>query len=518
MAMKMKLNINLNSKHLHIILTYVIKSLQNLKLCKPIYYFCSFKEKLMLFNIKKEELEVFELIKYASESLGFPVYIVGGYVRDRLLGRKSKDMDVVCIGSGIELANKVADFMKPRPWVSVFERFGTAMLRKGDLEIEFVGARKESYQPHSRKPSVENGSLSDDQNRRDFTINALAVSLNEGSFGQILDPFGGLRHLEQKLIKTPLEPGKTFSDDPLRMMRAIRFSTQLGFKIDDESLSGIKKYKERIKIISQERIITELNKILMSSKPSIGFKLLFDTGLLHLIFPEMVRLQGVEIKNGVGHKDNFYHTLEVVDNIAPYTNNLYLRWAAVMHDIAKPPTKRFDDAVGWTFHGHEALGASWVPRIFKRMKLPLDSKMKYVQKLVRLHLRPISLTKEIITDSAVRRLIFEADEDLEDLMTLCKADITSKNPKKVNRYLQNYANLEVKLKEIEAKDHIRNWQPPISGELIMETFGIEPSREVGVIKKFIREAILDGDIPNEYEAAFQFMLLKGKEIGLEPIK
>lgn len=469
----------------------------------------------MIFSIKKEEREVFEMIRAAAQELGYPAYVVGGYVRDRLLGRPSKDMDVVCVGSGIELANKVADYMRPRPWVSVFDRFGTAMLKYQDMEIEFVGARKESYQADSRKPAVENGTLEDDQNRRDFTINALAVSLSD-DFGNIIDPFGGLRHLEQKLIKTPLEPGKTFSDDPLRMMRAIRFSTQLGFRIDDESLEGIKKYKDRIKIVSKERIVSELNIILLSPKPSIGFNLLFDTGLLHLIFPEMANLQGVEIRNGIGHKDNFYHTLQVVDNISEYTGNLWLRWAAVMHDIAKPPTKKFSKTQGWTFHGHEALGAAWVPKIFKRMKLPLDQKMKYVQKLVRLHLRPISLTKEEITDSAVRRLLFEAGNDLDDLMTLCKADITSKNPNKVSRYLENYKKLEIKLKEIEEKDHIRNWQPPVSGEVIMKTFNLSPSKEVGIIKNAIREAILDGSIQNNYDEAYEFMLKIAQEMGLNP--
>lgn len=470
----------------------------------------------MVFVIKEEEKAVFELIKQASETLGFPSYAVGGYVRDRLLGRQSKDLDVVCIGNGIELANKVADMLKPRPWVSVFERFGTAMIKHGDLEIEFVGARRESYTANSRKPAVENGSLEDDQNRRDFTINALALSLNEGSFGEILDPFGGLRHLEQKVIQTPLEPGKTFSDDPLRMMRAIRFSTQLGFEIEQRSLDGISQYKDRIKIISKERIATELEKVLASPVPSVGFKLLFDTGLLHIIFPEMAALYGVEIRNGIGHKDNFYHTLQVVDNIAPYTSNIWLRWAAVFHDIAKPPTKRFDPKIGWTFHGHEALGAAMLPRIFKALKLPLDSKMKYVQKMVRLHLRPISLTKEEITDSAVRRLLFDAGEDIDDLMTLCRADITSKNQNKVERYLQNYAVLEEKIKEIEAKDHLRNWQPPISGEEIIKVFNIKPSREVGIIKNAIKEAILDGIVTNDYEGAYQCMMTEAAKLGLKP--
>ena len=469
----------------------------------------------MVFNIRSHERKIFQLISETAESLGYPAYVVGGYVRDRLLARPSKDMDIVCVGNGIKLAQGVAARLRPIPRVTVYKRFGTAMLKHQDMEIEFVGARKESYRSDSRKPTVEDGSLEDDQNRRDFTINALAVSLNEQDFGSILDPFDGLEHLEAKIIKTPLEPGKTFSDDPLRMMRAIRFASQLHFTIEQETLESIKEYRRRIKIVSKERITTELNKIILSSKPSVGFKLLFDTGLLELIFPEMAKLHGVDVRNGKAHKDNFYHTLEVLDNLSENTNNLWLRWSAILHDIAKPPTKRFHPKQGWTFHGHEALGAAMVPRIFKNLRLPLDHKMKYVQKLVRLHLRPISLTKENITDSAIRRLLFEAGDDIDDLMKLCEADITSKNPKKVRRYLENYELVRDRLQEVEEKDHLRNWQPPISGEMIMDAFGIPPSRQVGTIKTAIREAILDGDIPNQYEEAYQFMLAKGKELGLE---
>ncbi len=471
----------------------------------------------MLFDIKEHERKIFELISDTAAELNMPTYVVGGYVRDRLLGRPSKDMDIVCVGSGIKLATAIARKLRPRPKVTTYKRFGTAMLRHNDLEVEFVGARKESYRSDSRKPTVENGSLEDDQNRRDFTVNALAVSLNERNYGEIIDPFDGLYHLEEKIIKTPLAPDKTFSDDPLRMMRAIRFATQLNFTITPETLASIKKNAQRVRIISMERVTTELNKIILSPTPSIGFKLLFDTGLLKIIFPEMYRLQGVDIKNGKGHKDNFYHTLEVLDNLSRNTDKLWLRWAAIMHDIAKPPTKRFDNKVGWTFHGHEVVGARMTPKIFKRFRLPLDHKMKYVQKLVKLHLRPISLTKDNITDSAIRRLLFEADEDLEDLMMLCEADITSKNPRRVKRYLENYELVREKLKEIEERDHIRNWQPPISGEVIMATFDIPPSRPVGMIKSAIKEAILDGDIPNNYEAAFEFMLEKGKEIGLKKL-
>ncbi len=469
----------------------------------------------MIFEIREYERKIFNLISDVSEELGYPAYVVGGYVRDRLLARPSKDMDIVCIGNGIKLAEALASRLTPKPKVAVYQRFGTAMLKHKDMEIEFVGARKESYRSNSRKPTVENGTLEDDQNRRDFTINALAVSLNKGDFGHIVDPFNGILDLENKILRTPLEPGRTFSDDPLRMMRGIRFSNQLGFKIEEETLEAMAKYRRRIRIVSAERISTELEKILMCEKPSKGFKLLFKTGILHLIFPEMAALHGVDYKNGKGHKDNFYHTLEVLDNLCSNTKNIWLRWAAVLHDIAKPPTKRFDPKQGWTFHGHEALGAVMVPKIFRRMRLPLDHKMKYVAKLVRLHLRPISLTKENITDSAVRRLLFEAGDDIDDLMMLCEADITSKNPNKVKKYLENYNMVRRLLKEVEEKDQLRNWQPPISGEEIMETFGIQPSREVGVIKNAIREAILDGHIRNDYEEARNFMLEKGKELGLE---
>lgn len=471
----------------------------------------------MVFDIQTHERKIFQLIGEVAKELGFPTYVVGGYVRDRLLARPSKDIDIVCIGSGIRLAQRVASRLHPIPRIAVYSRFGTAMLKHNDLEVEFVGARKESYRHDSRKPTVEEGSLEDDQNRRDFTINALAVSLNEDNFGMIIDPFDGLEHLEEKIIKTPLEPGKTFSDDPLRMMRAIRFATQLDFEIEPLTLKSISQYKDRINIVSKERITAELNKIILADEPSVGFKLLFDTGLLRIIFPEMTALHGVEVRNGKGHKDNFYHTLQVLDNLCKNTHNLWLRWAAILHDIAKPPTKRFHPQHGWTFHGHEALGATMVPRIFRRLRLPLDHKMKFVQKLVRLHLRPISLTKENITDSAIRRLLFEAGNDIDDLMMLCEADITSKNPNKVKKYLENYEMVRDRLKEVEEKDQLRNWQPPVSGELIMDTFGIKPSREVGVIKKAIREAILDGDIANNFEAAYAYMLEKGKELGLEAV-
>ena len=468
----------------------------------------------MVFNIKPYERKIFELIQLSAKELNVPVYVVGGYVRDRLLARESKDLDVVCVGDGILLAEKLSSKLFPIPYIAVYRRFGTAMIRHKDVEIEFVGARKESYSFDSRKPAVENGTLEDDQNRRDFTINALAVSLNEEDYGQIIDPFNGFHDLENKIIRTPLDPEKTFADDPLRMMRAIRFSTQLDFEIEAATLKSITKNKNRISIVSRERISSELEKIILSERPSKGFKLLFNTGLLHIIFPEMAALQGVEIKNNIGHKDNFYHTLEVLENICKDTDNLWLRWAAILHDIAKPPTKRFDSDLGWTFHGHEALGAAMVPRIFKKMKLPLDSKMKYVQQLVLLHLRPISLTNDNVSDSAVRRLLFDAGENIDDLLTLCKADITSKNEGKVNRYKENYKVLMEKIKEVEEKDHLRNWQPPISGDDIMRIFRLPPSREVGVLKASIREAIIDGIIENNYDDAYNYMMEKAKELNM----
>lgn len=472
----------------------------------------------MLFRITEKEQSIFNKIKTAAQTLDIPVYIVGGYVRDKLLGRSSKDIDVVCVGDGITLAEEVARNLSPRPFVVVYQRFGTAMFKHEGIEIEFVGARKESYSADSRKPSVARGTLEDDQNRRDFTINALAVSINEDNYGEIIDSFDGFKDLENKIIRTPLAPDRTFSDDPLRMLRAIRFSTQLDFSIDPSTLASISRNKDRLHIISKERITDELNKIIKSPIPSIGFKLLFDTGLLHIILPELCALQGVEIINNIGHKDNFYHTLEVLDNIAQDTNDLWLRWAALLHDIAKPPTKRFDAVLGWTFHGHETLGAIMVSRIFKKLKLPLDNKMKFVQKMVQLHLRPIALTNDKVTDSAVRRLLFDAGEDIDALMLLCKADITSKNEGKIQRYKENYQKLHVKLKEVEEKDQLRMWQPPLSGEDIMKIFGMSPSREVGILKNAIKEAVLEGEVENTYESAYKFIIQKAAELGIRPIQ
>lgn len=459
------------------------------------------------------------VFKVASEIVtneGLEAYVIGGYVRDLLLERPSKDIDIVVVGNGLDLAKKCADKLRVKK-VSVFERFGTAQFKYKDLDIEFVGARKESYRSDSRKPTVENGTLKDDQNRRDFTINAMAISLHKDTFGDLIDPFGGMEDLEAGIIKTPLEPAQTYSDDPLRMMRAVRFASQLDFKIERKSLEAISENAERLQIISQERILDEFNKIILSQTPSRGIKLLYATKLLHEFFPELVKLQGIETIDGMSHKDNFYHTLEVLDNLSENTDDLWLRWSAIMHDIAKAPTKRFDPKVGWTFHGHEELGARMVPKLFSRMKLPLDHKMRYVQKLVRLHLRPIALVKGSVTDSAVRRLLFEAGDDIEDLMLLCNADITSKNEFKVRKYKQNFEMVNQKLRDVEEKDRIRNFQPPVSGDTIMKTFGLAPCHEIGVIKTRIKEAILEGEITNDEEEAFAFMLKVGAELGLSEI-
>ncbi len=490
----------------------------------------------MLFKVSKQEQRIIEEVSKAAESLGMRAFVVGGFVRDKLLGRPCMDIDIVCLGDAIALANAYQALIPSRPKVSWFKNYGTAHLHVNGYDVEFVGARKESYLQHSRNPIVEPGSLQDDQERRDFTINALAFELKvksidhqlekknsdnsaeiNGSYYEVVDPFNGIDDLNAQIIRTPLAPEKTFSDDPLRMMRAIRFASQLGFEIDSATLLGISEAAHRIKIISQERITDEFNKILMSVKPSVGLTLLFKTGLLKEIFPAMVELAGAEYIDGKGHKDNFYHTLQVIDNICPNTNNLWLRWAALLHDIAKPATKRFEEGVGWTFHGHEAVGGRMVPKIFTKLKLPMHENMRYVRKLVELHLRPISLTKENITDSAIRRLLFDAGEDLEDLMHLCDADITSKNEAKVRRFRSNFEMVRERLKEVEAKDKVRNWQPPITGELIMETFNLLPCKEVGTIKTAIREAILDGVIENNYEAAFQMMLELGRELGLKAI-
>ncbi|MDX1472202.1 MAG: HD domain-containing protein, partial [Flavobacteriaceae bacterium] len=458
---------------------------------------------------------IFKIISKSAQSLGTEAYVIGGYVRDYLLNRNlKKDIDVVAVGRGIELAQKVASNLDPKPKVQMFKTYGTAMLKHKDIDIEFVGARKESYSKNSRNPAVEEGTLEDDQNRRDFTINAMAFSLNPENYGKLLDPFNGQDDLKKKIIRTPLEPEITFSDDPLRMLRAVRFATQLGFTIENESLNAIKKNASRITIITNERIVDELNKILLADKPSVGFILLEETGLLEYILPELINLKGIEEVEGQRHKDNFYHTLEVVDNISENTDNLWLRWAALLHDIGKAPTKKFDKKIGWTFHGHELKGSKMVYSLFKRLKLPLNEKMKYVQKLVYMSSRPIALVDENVTDSAVRRLIFDAKDYVDDLMTLCEADITTKNSKKFKRYHRNFQLVREKIVEVEEKDHIRNFQPPVSGEEIMETFGLKPSREIGVIKEAIKEAILEGEIPNEHQAAHDYMIKKGIAMGL----
>lgn len=463
-----------------------------------------------------KELFILKKVAGAAQELGMETYLVGGFVRDKLLGRDSKDADFVCVGDGIALAQAVAQKMNPVPKVEYFKNFGTAHIRvNDDFDIEFVGARKESYQSHSRKPAVEPGTIADDQDRRDFTINALAIGLNKDNYGKLVDPFDGLKDLKSKMIRTPLEPSQTFSDDPLRMMRGIRFATQLGFTIEETTWQGIIDNAHRIKIISQERITDELNKIIASVKPSLGFDLLYKSGLLQLIFPQMVELAGAEYKDGVGHKDNFYHTLQVLDNLAAKSDDLWLRWAAILHDIAKPATKKFEDGHGWTFHGHEVVGGRMVPKIFAKLKLPQNEKMRFVRKMVELHLRPISLTKENITDSAIRRLLFDAGDDFDSLMLLCEADITSKNKQKVKRFLENFQLVRQRCKEVEEKDHVRNWQPPVDGEMIMEMFGLPPSKPVGILKDSLKDAMLDGIIPNTKEAAVDFVVQKAKSMGLE---
>lgn len=461
--------------------------------------------------------KIFELISQTADELGLECYVVGGYVRDLFLKRPSKDIDVVVVGSGIKIAEAFGKKLGRGAHVSVFKTFGTAQVKYHDTEVEFVGARKESYTHDSRKPIVENGTLEDDQNRRDFTINAMAVCMNKDRFGELVDPFDGLKDLEDRIIRTPLDPDITFSDDPLRMMRCIRFATQLNFYIEDETFDALERNRERINIISKERIADELNKILLSPIPSKGFVDLDRCGLLPLIFPELAALQGVEVRNGRAHKDNFYHTLEVLDNISRFTDNLWLRWAALLHDIGKPRTKKWEPRVGWTFHNHNYIGGKMIPEIFRKMKLPMNDKMKYVEKLVELHMRPIVIADDIVTDSAVRRLLFEAGDDIDDLMTLCEADITSKNEVRKQRFLDNFKLVRQKLKDLEEKDRIRNFQPPVDGAEIMHVFDLQPCREIGSLKSSIKDAILDGVIPNEHDAAFEYMLKKAKDMGLKPV-
>ena len=489
----------------------------------------------MRINFTDTEHFILQQIADASANLGVETYLIGGFVRDKILGRPTKDADIVCAGDGIKLASAVAKKFKPVPHVNYFKNYGTAHIRLNLLnendslippsggggaafDIEFVGARKESYRSHSRKPDVEPGTLEDDQNRRDFTINALAISLNKKDYGNFIDPFNGLDDMKHKIIKTPLDPLQTFSDDPLRMMRAIRFATQLDFTIEAKTLQAIKDGADRIKIISQERITDELNKIIASPRPSVGFDLLYKTGLLHIIFPQMVDLAGAEFRDGLGHKDNFYHTLRVLDNVAQTSEDIWLRWAAVLHDIAKPVTKKFEEGHGWTFHGHEVVGGRMVPKIFARLKLPQNENMRFVRKMVELHLRPISLSKEDITDSAIRRILFDAGDDFDSLMILCEADITSKNKQKVKKYIENFQIVRQRCKEVEESDHVRNWQPPIDGEKIMEMFDLSPSKPVGILKNALKDAMLDGEIPNTYEAAYEFLVTKAGEMGLKAIK
>jgi putative nucleotidyltransferase with HDIG domain len=465
----------------------------------------------------ERELFIFKKIAAAAVELGVRSYVIGGFVRDKIIGRPTKDADIVCVGDSIALANQVAQRFQPNAQIIVFKNFGTAQLKLPDVELEFVSARKESYRAESRKPDVETGTLEDDRNRRDFTINTLSISLNTDDYGQLYDPFKGLQDIGLKIIRTPMDPVITFNDDPLRMMRAIRFTAQLGFSIHSITFEAIQKEAHRITIVSKERIADELNKIMLSKKPSVGWDLLSRSGLLQIIFPQMMALHGAEYIDGKGHKDNFYHTLQVLDNISVHTNDLWLRWAALLHDIGKPPTKRFEEGFGWTFHAHEIVGARMVPKIFAQLKLPMNEKMRFVQKLVALHLRPISLTKENITDSAVRRLLFDAGDDIDALMMLCNADITSKNKLKVKRFLENFEMVRLRMEQVEESDRIRNWQPPISGEKIMEIFNLPPSKNVGIIKDAIREAILDGVIPNDYDAAYSYMLKKAAELNLKPV-